>query len=74
MRALRPPPPAAVIFDLDGTLVDSLPDLAAAMNATLAELGHPTHAVAFYRPLIGGGVEEMIAGALPPACRSPRRW
>ena len=62
-----------MIFDLDGTLVDSLPDLAAAMNATLAELGHPTHEVAFYRPLIGGGVEEMIAGALPPACRGPRR-
>ena len=62
-----------MIFDLDGTLVDSLPDLAAAMNATLAELGHPTHPVAFYRPLIGGGVEEMIAGALPPARRSPRQ-
>lgn len=62
-----------MIFDLDGTLVDSLPDLAAAMNDTLAELGHPTHAVAYYRPLIGGGVEELIAGALPPARREPRR-
>lgn len=72
LRAPRRPPPAAVLFDLDGTLVDSLPDLAAAMNATLAELGQASHPVAFYRPLIGGGVEEMIAGALPPARRGAR--
>lgn len=73
MRALRSPPGTAVIFDLDGTLVDSLPDLAAAMNDTLRELGHATHPVAFYRPLVGGGIEEMIAGALPPAGRGPRQ-
>ena len=73
MRALRSPPAAAVIFDLDGTLVDSLPDLAAAMNDTLRELGHAAHPVAFYRPLVGGGIEEMIAGALPPGSRGPRR-
>ena len=58
-----------MIFDLDGTLVDSLPDLAAAMNATLEELGYPTHPFEFYLPLIGGGIEVMIAGALPRARR-----
>ena len=73
MRVPRYPPAVAVIFDLDGTLVDSLPDLAAAMNATLAELGHPTHPVDCYLPLIGGGIEVMIAGALPPGCRGPRQ-
>lgn len=54
----------AVIFDLDGTLVDSLPDLAAALNATLRALGEPTHPLPFYLPLIGGGVEVMVAGAI----------
>ena len=63
---------AAVIFDLDGTLVDSLPDLAAAMNATLRALGEPDHPLPFYRPLIGGGVEVMVAGAIAPARRSAR--
>ena len=62
-----------MIFDLDGTLVDSLPDLAAAINATLDELGYPTHPFKFYLPLIGSGIEVMIAGALPPACRDARR-
>ena len=60
-----------MIFDLDGTLVDSLPDLAAAMNATLDELGYPSHPFEFYPPLIGSGIEVMIAGALPAARRSP---
>jgi phosphoglycolate phosphatase len=59
----------AVIFDLDGTLVDSLPDLAAALNATLRALGEPVHPLPFYLPLIGGGVEVMVAGAI----RSDRR-
>ena len=63
---------AAVIFDLDGTLVDSLPDLAAAMNATLRALGEPVHPLPFYLPLIGGGVEVMVAGAIDPDRRSAR--
>ena len=62
-----------MIFDLDGTLVDSLPDLAAAMNATLDELGYPSHPFEFYLPLIGGGIEVMIAGALPATRRNPRQ-
>ena len=62
-----------MIFDLDGTLVHSLPDLAAAMNATLAELGEPVHPLPFYLPLIGGGIEVMVAGALPPARRTAQQ-
>lgn len=62
----------AVIFDLDGTLVDSLPDLAAAMNATLRALGEPVHPLPFYLPLIGGGVEVMVAGAIHPDRRRAR--
>ena len=63
---------AAVIFDLDGTLVDSLPDLAAALNATLRQLGEPVHSLPFYLPLIGGGVEVMVAGAIHPDRRGER--
>ena len=73
LRRPRSPRFAAVIFDLDGTLVHSLPDLAAAMNATLAELGEPIHPLPFYLPLIGGGIEVMVAGALPPARRTAQR-
>ena len=62
----------AVIFDLDGTLVDSLPDLADALNATLRALGEPVHPLPFYLPLIGGGVEVMVAGAIHPDRRNER--
>ena len=60
--------PSALVFDLDGTLVDSLPDLAASMNATLVDLGHHPHSPRFYLPLIGRGVEKMVVGALPTTC------
>jgi phosphoglycolate phosphatase len=43
----------AVIFDLDGTLLDSLADIAGAMNKTLADLGYPTHPVDTYRGFCG---------------------
>ncbi len=65
------PAPRAVVFDLDGTLVDSVQDLAAAMNATLRELGHPPHPTACYRQLIGAGANALVARALPPAHRRP---
>jgi phosphoglycolate phosphatase len=56
----------AVLLDLDGTLVDSLPDLAAAANRVLAELGAPAHAAADYRGFIGRGVAVLMERALPP--------
>ncbi len=52
-----------VIFDLDGTLIDSLGDLADAMNAVLQELGHPAHPRADYRYMVGDGIETLVAGA-----------
>lgn len=56
----------AFIFDLDGTLLDTLEDIAAACNAVLAAHGHPVHSVAAYRQLVGHGFGRLVRGALPP--------
>ena len=50
----------AVIFDLDGTLVDSVHDIAETMNGVLCELGCPGFATAEYRQWIGGGADAMV--------------
>ncbi|MDE5703252.1 MAG: HAD family hydrolase [Bacteroidales bacterium] len=60
-----------VIFDLDGTLVDTLADLAAAMNTVLVHLGYPTHPVPDYRFKVGNGVAKLVERALPEAARQP---
>ena len=54
----------AVIFDLDGTLVDSLDDLADSVNAALAERGLPTHARDAYRYFVGDGIPALVRRAL----------
>ena len=56
----------AVIFDLDGTLIDSLGDLADAMNTVLERMGHPTHPREDYRYFIGDGIENLVRRTLPP--------
>jgi phosphoglycolate phosphatase len=55
----------AVLFDLDGTLLDTLEDLADAVNAVLFSLGFPTHSVDAYRYFVGDGVETLMRRALP---------
>jgi phosphoglycolate phosphatase len=55
----------AAIFDLDGTLVDSLADIAAAMNHSLTQHGLPTHPVAAYRHYVGEGVMVLVRKATP---------
>src|SRR5207247_2213248 len=55
----------AVLFDLDGTLADTLADLANATNAALAALGCPTHPVEAYRYKVGDGAHRLCARALP---------
>ncbi len=55
----------AVLFDLDGTLADSLADLATATNVALAQLGYPAHPVESYRYKVGDGARELCARALP---------
>ncbi|HEX8819206.1 MAG TPA: HAD family hydrolase [Archangium sp.] len=55
----------AALFDLDGTLVDSLHDIAAAMNHALAQHGLPVHPLPAYRHFVGEGVRVMVARAVP---------
>jgi len=55
----------AVLFDLDGTLLDTLEDLADAVNAVLASLGLRTHPLDAYRYFVGDGVETLMRRALP---------
>ena len=55
----------AVLFDLDGTLADSLADLANATNWALTQLGCPTHPVESYRYKVGDGARQLCARALP---------
>ena len=50
----------AVLFDLDGTLVDSAPDLAAALNRLLARAGYPSIALAEVQTMIGDGVPKLV--------------
>ncbi len=55
----------AVIFDLDGTLVDTLADLGESMNFALASLGQPTHKTEEFRRMIGDGFRTFAKRALP---------
>lgn len=58
-------PYRAILFDLDGTLINSLADIAAAANAALHALGQPTHPAADYRPMVGDGADVLVRRALP---------
>lgn len=55
----------AVLFDLDGTLADSLADLANATNAALVAVGCPPHPTAAYRFMVGDGAQTLCARAVP---------
>ena len=55
----------AVLFDLDGTLLDTIPDIAGALNRSLAALGLPTHPVEQCKSFVGSGIREAIRRAAP---------
>jgi phosphoglycolate phosphatase len=55
----------AVIFDLDGTLLDTLSDLSDAMNRVLHQMGFATHSTGEYRRFVGNGALMLVKRALP---------
>lgn len=57
-----------VIFDLDGTLLDTVADLANATNRALECCGYPTHPVDAYYQFVGNGINKLFARALPAEC------
>lgn len=59
-----------VIFDLDGTLVNSLEDLGNACNSALEQFGYPVHPMESFRYFVGDGVPMLIRRALPEGERS----
>ncbi len=60
----------AAIFDLDGTLLDSIRDIAESMNQTLERLGYPGHSPDQYKIFIGDGIAQLAQRALPENARS----
>ncbi len=59
----------AVVFDLDGTLLDTLQDLANSMNAVLSRRGLATHELTAYKRMVGDGVRMLVTRALPDFLR-----
>ncbi len=55
----------ALLFDLDGTLLDTLQDIADSVNSALAYFGFPQHELDAYRYFVGDGVEMLAIRALP---------
>ncbi|OPY04793.1 MAG: Phosphoglycolate phosphatase [Syntrophorhabdus sp. PtaB.Bin184] len=62
-----------VIFDLDGTLVNSLEDIADSMNSVLREHGFPTHGLMEYKAFVGRGMRNLVVRSLPEDARGETR-
>lgn len=60
-----------VIFDLDGTLLNTIGDLAAGCDEMLRQRGLPTHSFADYCSFVGNGIMRLVERALPEELRSP---
>ena len=56
----------AVLFDLDGTLLDTIEDLADSLNHILAEYGLPVHSMAEVRQFVGNGIPKLLERAVSP--------
>ena len=58
-----------IIFDLDGTLVNSLDDIADSTNAALRQFNYPVHNVQDYKQFVGHGIRDLIVKVLPANAR-----
>ena len=58
-----------VLFDLDGTLLDTLDDLGAAVNSALSKRGLPLHDRASYQMKVGHGIRDLVTKSLPEEMR-----
>lgn len=61
----------AVLFDLDGTLLDTIPDIAGGLNSALTASGLPTHPVRAYEAFVGGGIRAAVVNAAPAGTEEP---
>lgn len=61
----------AVIFDLDGTLLNTLDDLADSTNYALSKFGYPTRTIEEVRQFVGNGVAKLIERAIPDGENNP---
>jgi phosphoglycolate phosphatase len=62
---------SAVLFDLDGTLLDTLEDIADSMNRVLRQHRFPEHPVEAYKHYIGDGIDTLVRRVLPEGCTTP---
>ena len=60
-----------LLFDLDGTLLDTIADIAAALNRALALFGYPTYSVAEVVRMLGNGTASLLRRALPGGEEDP---
>lgn len=60
-----------IIFDLDGTLLNTIADLANATNYALSQLGFGMHPLESYPTFVGNGIRKLFERALPATCNSP---
>lgn len=58
-------PVEAVVFDLDGTLVDTIADIGESINHALRTYGYPTHEIEAYHAMVGSGLKRAMEMALP---------
>ncbi|MDF2636537.1 MAG: phosphoglycolate phosphatase [Pelosinus sp.] len=63
---------SGIIFDLDGTLLDTIEDLANSMNCVLQKQGFPQHTTEEYKTFVGNGMEKLVERALPSERRDKK--